>query len=84
MATTDTLQRELPLESPDPAALPAKIRILRLAEVRDVTGLCRSSIYQLQAQKRFPQSVKIGQRSVGWVEEAVQQWLEEKVRQAQR
>jgi prophage regulatory protein len=83
MATVENQQRQLPLESADPA-LPTKIRILRLAEVRDVTGLCRSSIYQLQAQKRFPQSVKINQRSVGWVEAAVQQWLEEKVRQSQR
>jgi predicted DNA-binding transcriptional regulator AlpA len=42
------------------------IRILRLPQVCEVTGLCRSMIYQMEANLRFPQRVKIGTRALGW------------------
>jgi prophage regulatory protein len=51
------------------------IRILRLPQVCEVTGLCRSMIYQMEAELRFPQRVKIGTRAVGWVEKEVNAWL---------
>jgi prophage regulatory protein len=51
------------------------IRILRLPQVCEVTGLCRSMIYQMEADLRFPQRVKIGTRAVGWVEKEVTAWL---------
>jgi prophage regulatory protein len=53
----------------------APIRILRLAQVIDVTGLGKTKIYELQAQGRFPMSVRITAHSVGWVEQEVQAWL---------
>lgn len=84
MDVKDDKQRELPLENSEPAVIAGPPRILRLKQVRDLTGLCRSSIYQLQAQKRFPQSVKISARAVGWVESAVQRWVEDKVQQSHR
>ena len=46
----------------------AQIQILRLPQVCRVTGLCRSSIYQMEAEGHFPSRVKIGARSVGWIE----------------
>ena len=51
------------------------IRILRLAQVIDMTGLGKTKIYELQAQGRFPMSVRITAHSVGWVEQEVQAWL---------
>ncbi len=36
-------------------------------------------IYELQAQGRFPMSVRITANSVGWVEEEVQAWLTHRV-----
>jgi prophage regulatory protein len=75
-------QGELPLEEPEPAEQPKYQRILRLAQVREVTGLGRSCIYQLQAQKQFPQRIKISGRSVGWVESEVQQWVARKISQS--
>jgi len=51
------------------------LEILRLPQVCKVTGLCRSMIYQLEAEKRFPCRVKIGLRAVGWIEGEVQEWL---------
>src|SRR5580698_2957648 len=44
------------------------IKVLRLPQVCDLTGLCRSMIYQLEADERFPKRVKIGIRAVGWLE----------------
>ena len=51
------------------------LQVLRLPQVCKVTGLCRSMIYQLETQERFPRRIKIGDRAVGWVEGEVQEWL---------
>jgi prophage regulatory protein len=40
-----------------------------------MTGLGKTKIYELQAQGRFPMSVRITAHSVGWVEQEVQAWL---------
>lgn len=55
-------------------------RIIRLKEVCKVTGLRRSFIYQLQAEQRFPHSIKLGVRAVGWLEGEVQEWLKDRIR----
>jgi len=51
------------------------IRILRLPQVCEVTGLGRSMIYQMEADLRFPRRIKIGTRAVGWLEKEVNVWL---------
>jgi prophage regulatory protein len=61
--------------SREATSLTAPIRILRLAQVIDATGLGKTKIYELQAQGRFPMSVRITTHSVGWVEHEVQAWL---------
>ena len=53
----------------------SSIKILRLPQVCEVTGFCRSMIYQMEAERRFPKRVKIGTRAVGWLEGEVQAWL---------
>ena len=53
--------------------------ILRLPAVKARTGLSRSSIYLRMANDEFPASVSLGGRAVGWVEEDVNKWLEEKI-----
>lgn len=55
------------------------IRILRLPQVCDVTGLCRSMIYLMEADQRFPKRVKIGVRAVGWLEKEVEAWLTRRI-----
>jgi prophage regulatory protein len=51
------------------------LQVLRLPQVCKVTGLCRSMIYQLEAERRFPCRIKLGLRAVGWIEGEVQKWL---------
>jgi prophage regulatory protein len=55
------------------------IHVLRLPQVCKMTGLCRSSIYQLEADRLFPTRVKISARSVGWIESEVQGWLRQRI-----
>ena len=50
-------------------------RALRLRQVSQLTGLGRSMIYQMQAEGRFPQRIKLGERAVGWLESEVREWL---------
>tara|TARA_R110002096_G_scaffold428014_4_gene639197 strand:+ start:211 stop:393 length:183 start_codon:yes stop_codon:yes gene_type:complete len=52
-------------------------KILRLKEVKEMTGLSRSTIYAEIAKGNFPRQVKLtGARSVGWYESAIAQWIE--------
>ena len=60
------------------ATAPA-VQILRLPQVCKVTGLGRSMIYQLEAERRFPTRVRIGLRAVGWVESEVQHWIANRI-----
>ena len=50
-------------------------RILRLEEVKRLTGLSRSTVYELMSKGNFPKSVKLGQHSVGWLEAEVIEWI---------
>ena len=50
-------------------------KILRLRAVQDWTALSRSTIYAMMKNGTFPQSVSLGQRSVGWFEADIQSWI---------
>jgi prophage regulatory protein len=51
------------------------MRIIRLKQVIDSTGLARSTIYKYIAEGTFPKPVSLGDRCVGWVESEVQEWI---------
>lgn len=55
------------------------LKILRLPQVCEVTGLGRSMIYQMEAEQRSPARAKIGTRAVGWLEREVNAWLTRRV-----
>ena len=52
------------------------IRMLKLSQVVERTGLGKTSIYDLQKGGRFPRSVHVTSHSVRWIEAEVQTWLE--------
>jgi prophage regulatory protein len=52
------------------------MRILRLPEVIEVTGLSRMTIYRREAQGEFPKRRRLGRNAVGWVAEEVDQWIQ--------
>jgi prophage regulatory protein len=53
--------------------------ILRLPDVKRSTGLSRSTIYLRISQGTFPKPVSLGERSVGWVEAEIQEWLQRRI-----
>ncbi|AFI88591.1 MULTISPECIES: helix-turn-helix transcriptional regulator [Pectobacterium] len=57
------------------------ITLIRLSGVMKKTGLRKSWIYLLMKQGEFPQTVKIGARSVAWVESEVNDWIAARISQ---
>lgn len=54
-------------------------RILRLPDVEFRTGFKRAHIYNLMNQARFPRSIQLGPRAVGWDSLAVERWVEDRI-----
>ena len=52
-----------------------ELAILRLADVIRLTGLCKSSIYQMMKDGTFPRRIALGCRSVGWMACDIRDWL---------
>jgi len=55
------------------------LKILRLPMVEDRTGLPRSTIYLKITQSTFPEAISLGDRSVGWIEEEITTWIEQRI-----
>lgn len=56
------------------------MKLLRLPEVINATGLSRSALYRMIAEGTFPSSIRIGGRSVAWCDEEVNAWIAERIR----
>lgn len=54
-------------------------KFLRRPAVEAMTGLGRSTIYQMMNEGRFPRAVRIGLRAVAWSETEVNDWLSQRV-----
>lgn len=52
--------------------------LLRMRTVTRVTGLARSTIYRLIAEKQFPAQVRLGKRAVAWRRADLARWSEER------
>lgn len=50
--------------------------IMKRKEVCAVTGLCYTRIYNKMKRGEFPSSKQLGLRSVGWLRQDVQTWLD--------
>lgn len=51
------------------------MKLIRLPEVCNLTGLSRSSLYRAINAGLFPRSVQLGQRSVAWRLDQVEDWI---------
>lgn len=54
-------------------------KIKRLTGVKGMVGLSRSTIYAMMAAGTFPKSISLGERSVGWLDSDIAQWIDSKV-----
>ncbi|KJW23221.1 dipicolinate synthase [Escherichia coli] len=53
--------------------------LLRLSDVMRRTGYGRAWIYRLISLGRFPKPVKIGSRSVAFIESEVDEWINQRI-----
>ncbi len=49
-------------------------RILQLPQVVEATGETRSTIYKRISEGQFPRPVRLGAKSVGWVEDEIAEY----------
>lgn len=53
--------------------------LLRLPQVKQRTGLSRSSIYLRIPRGEFPFPIKLGRRAVAWLESEIDEWIIDRV-----
>ncbi len=55
------------------------MKILRWREVAPIIGCSRMTIARMEKAGTFPQRIRIGNGSVGWLEHEVEDWLAERM-----
>jgi prophage regulatory protein len=55
-------------------------KVIRLPQVKNVTGLSRSTIYAYMKEEKFPQSISLGSRAVGWTETSIESWIQKQIK----
>ncbi len=53
--------------------------LLRIADVRRLTGLSDSAIYRAAQRGQFPRPLKLSERSSAWVESEVRGWISSRI-----
>ncbi|MES2356291.1 MAG: AlpA family transcriptional regulator [Pseudomonadota bacterium] len=54
-------------------------KFLKLKDVKRLAGVSGSKIYTMVEAKQFPEPIKIGHRSVRWIEGEVRAWIADKI-----
>jgi len=52
------------------------VKMLRLAEVIEMTGLSRSTIYRYESNADFPKRRRIGPNAVPWLDTDIEDWMQ--------
>lgn len=55
------------------------IRLIKISEVIEKTGMSRSTVYDLIGKGKFPQQVQLGPRSIAFVEAEIDSWIRNKI-----
>jgi prophage regulatory protein len=58
----------------------AATTLMRLPQVKAMTGLSKSTIYNQIASGDFPRQIQLGYRTVAWVEADIQDWIQGKIK----
>ncbi|MBD2796323.1 AlpA family transcriptional regulator [Xenorhabdus sp. 18] len=62
-----------------PTITTLKTNFIRLPEVQRKTGFGKAWIYKLIADGKFPKQVKIGTRSVAFIESEIDDWMSQRI-----
>jgi prophage regulatory protein len=52
------------------------MKILRIQDVKNITGLSSATIWRMEKSGAFPLRRQIGPHSVGWLSSELLQWIE--------
>ncbi|MDU3898130.1 MAG: AlpA family phage regulatory protein [Enterobacter sp.] len=61
---------------------PPAERVIREAECRQLTGICRTTRYMMEREGQFPPRRKLGGRAVGWLLSEVVAWQQSRSKAA--
>jgi predicted DNA-binding transcriptional regulator AlpA len=82
-ARFDTKKMPLSVSQPQPDHATSSnlddVAFIRLPEVKAVTGLSKTTIYELIRTRSFPAPVRLAPRSVAWVKSEIRDWAIERV-----
>ena len=56
-------------------------KLIRISDVKGMTGISKSHIYLLASKGEFPKPIKLGERSVAWVKDEVEAWVASRIAQ---
>ncbi|MBD1228597.1 MULTISPECIES: helix-turn-helix transcriptional regulator [Xenorhabdus] len=62
-----------------PTMTTSKESLIRLPEVQRRTGYSKAWIYRLIKEDKFPKQVKIGPRSVAFIESEIDGWVDQRI-----
>lgn len=54
-------------------------QIIRLKQVKAMTGLSRTTIYRFMSINEFPKQIKLGPKSSGWLIDKVDEWIKRQI-----
>jgi len=58
--------------------------LIRFSEAQRRTGYSKAWLYRLMSEGKFPASIKIGSRSIAFVESEVDEWIEQRIAESRR
>ncbi|OTA15228.1 dipicolinate synthase [Xenorhabdus vietnamensis] len=62
-----------------PTSTAFRKNLIRLPEVQRRTGYGKAWIYKLIADNQFPKQVKIGTRSIAFIESEIDDWIDQRI-----
>ncbi len=53
---------------------------IKLPKVQQLTTFSRSTVYRLAAEGKFPKPIKLSERSSGWLEEEILDYINNRIK----
>lgn len=53
--------------------------LIRFSEVQRRTGYSKAWLYRLMSERRFPAAIKIGSRSIAFIESEIDEWINQRI-----
>ena len=58
------------------------MKFIKINQVSEITTLSRATIYRLIKKGEFPSQIKLAERSSGWVEQEVLEYLDNRIQES--